>query len=377
MPTTRYAPPGSDPDDAPERHLSSAALRGINIGLNVIVRIAAVRIERERRAMIWLTNYARLQGLTADALSERIGIPQDDIRKALTDPDIDIRTFVRAVEEARANFEKFIPSLVRTAVTRDVVEAIEYAGETPGIVEIIGHNRTGKTESAWYQYLRNLDRALWIDCPEDDSDRTFLFEIARAAGIGTGTNKKPDQIRAQVKAVFGTFGISVLFVDEAHRLWPSNPRTKPKRIEFLRSLVDAGKPPKVSVIVIATEQFAESLEAALDQSTRWAPGQWQGRAQRWVLPETLSDAELSAVARHHAPDAPKEAIDALVLQAKASQGFCGVMVNTIRRARFLGKGKITADTVTRAQIQMAKGTKLEQLAQAKAIGTRLQKGGRR
>jgi hypothetical protein len=374
---TRYAPPGTDPEAAPERHLASAALRGINIGLNVVVRVAAVRTDRERRAMIWLTNYARLQGLTADALSERIGIPQDEVRAALTDPGADIRPFVRAVEAARANFEKFIPSLVRTAVTRDVTEAIEYAGETPGIVEIIGHNRTGKTESAWRLYLRMLDRALWIDCPEDDSDRTFLFEIARAGGIGTGTNKKPDQIRSQVKAIFGEAGVSVLFVDEAHRLWPSNPKTKPKRIEFLRSLVDAGKPPRVSVIVIATEQFAESLEAALDQSTRWAPGQWQGRAQRWVLPETLSDAELDAVARHHAPDAPEEVLRSLVLQAKASQGFCGIMVNTIRRARFIGKGKITRDSVDRAQIQMARGTKLEQAAQAKAIAARLKKGGRR
>lgn len=374
---TRYAPPGANPEAAPERHLSSAALRGINIGLNVVVRVAAVRTERERRAMIWLTNYARLQGLTADALSERIGLSQDDIRSALTDPDIDLRPFVRAVEGARANFEKFIPQLVRTAVTRDVLEAIGYAGETPGIVEIIGHNRTGKTESAWYQFLRLLDRALWIDCPEDDSDRTFLFEIARAAGIGTGTNKKPDQLRAQVKAIFGDPGISVLFVDEAHRLWPSNPRTKPKRIEFLRSLVDAGKPPKVSVIVIATEQFAESLEAALDKSSRWAPGQWQGRAQRWVLPETLSDAELASVARHHAPDAPEEAIRSLVLQAKASQGFCGIMVNTIRRARFIGRGKVTRESVDRAQIQMARGTKLEQAAQAKAIAARLKQGGRR
>ncbi len=374
---TRYAPPGANPEAAPERHLSSAALRGINIGLNVVVRVAAVRTERERRAMIWLTNYARLQGLTADALSERIGLSQDDIRSALTDPDIDLRPFVRAVEGARANFEKFLPQLVRTAVTRDVLEAIGYAGETPGIVEIIGHNRTGKTESAWYQFLRLLDRALWIDCPEDDSDRTFLFEIARAAGIGTGTNKKPDQLRAQVKAIFGDPGISVLFVDEAHRLWPSNPRTKPKRIEFLRSLVDAGKPPKVSVIVIATEQFAESLEAALDKSSRWAPGQWQGRAQRWVLPETLSDAELASVARHHAPDAPEEAIRSLVLQAKASQGFCGIMVNTIRRARFIGRGKVTRESVDRAQIQMARGTKLEQAAQAKAIAARLKQGGRR
>lgn len=374
---TRYAPPGANPEAAPERHLSGAALRGINIGLNVVVRVAAVRTERERRAMIWLTNYARLQGLTADALSERIGLSQDDIRSALTDPDIDLRPFVRAVEGARANFEKFIPQLVRTAVTRDVLEAIGYAGETPGIVEIIGHNRTGKTESAWYQFLRLLDRALWIDCPEDDSDRTFLFEIARAAGIGTGTNKKPDQLRAQVKAIFGDPGISVLFVDEAHRLWPSNPRTKPKRIEFLRSLVDAGKPPKVSVIVIATEQFAESLEAALDKSSRWAPGQWQGRAQRWVLPETLSDAELASVARHHAPDAPEEAIRSLVLQAKASQGFCGIMVNTIRRARFIGRGKVTRESVDRAQIQIARGTKLEQAAQAKAIAARLKQGGRR
>jgi hypothetical protein len=66
-------------------------LRGIQIGLNVITRVARVRTERERSAMIWLHNYARLENLTADALSDELDLSKPDIRAALTDPEADWR----------------------------------------------------------------------------------------------------------------------------------------------------------------------------------------------------------------------------------------------------------------------------------------------
>lgn len=52
MSSTRFAPAGADPDASPERFLASSKLRGIQIGLNVVCRVARVRSEIEARAMI-------------------------------------------------------------------------------------------------------------------------------------------------------------------------------------------------------------------------------------------------------------------------------------------------------------------------------------
>src|ERR1041384_5363250 len=114
---TRYASTPEGSESAPERFLASGKLRGINIGLNVITRVARVRPERERNAMIWLHNYARLENLTADALSDELDLSKPDIRTSLTDPDCEpqlLNKFIRSVETKRKEFESNLPDLVAT-----------------------------------------------------------------------------------------------------------------------------------------------------------------------------------------------------------------------------------------------------------------------
>ena len=91
------------------------------------------------------------------------------------------------------------------------------------------------------------------------------------------------------------------------------------------------------------------------------------------LRDTMSDADLAAVARHHAPEFADGLIASLVEQAKASAGFCGVMVNTIRAARFKARiacaeqehPVVTPELLLAAQAQMARGTRIEALAKQK------------
>ena len=52
--------------------LPDRARTGIEIGLNIVCRVGRTRSEPERRAMIWCANYARLLGLNADQLAERL-----------------------------------------------------------------------------------------------------------------------------------------------------------------------------------------------------------------------------------------------------------------------------------------------------------------
>lgn len=367
---TRYAETPEASEASPERLLASGKLRGINIGLNVITRVARVRSERERGAMIWLHNYARQQNLTADALSDELDLSKADIRAALTDPDADLARFVRQVEAARKKFEAGLPEMVSTKPQRILMEALTLAKTKPCIVEVVGLTRMGKSIPAHNWFQRNaMDCGLFFTCTEDESDRTFLFEMARIAGIGTTGGKKVGQVRPQLRGIFAKNMVRLLIVDEAHFLWPADKRAKPKRIEFLRGLYDMFIPAQVSILVLASPQHTMNMNLALDEHNRWAPGQWDGRVIRYHFPDTMSDADLRAVAKHHAPEFNDGMIDALVMHAKATAGFCGAMVNAIELAKFKAGlrtpgGKVTPDILLEAQKQMVAGTKIAQMAKA-------------
>ncbi len=364
--STRHASP--DAPFSPERGLSSPRIAGINIGLNIVCRTAFAHPEPMRRAMIWLANYAHAHRTTADALSQQIGISKGDIRAALTNADFeDTALFIERVQAFRASWEATLPNtLVETEVTREVNRAMGYALKRTKIIEIVGKTRMGKSESARLHWLRHLDRCLWFDCPEDDTERGFFYELAAALGIGVSSAKKTGLFRAQTKACFGPGGIECLIVDEAHRLWPSDVRAKPKRIEFLRAIYNDGR--GCSVVIIGTPQHTDSLNTSLDLAGRWAPGQYEGRVVRFHLQETMTKPDLRAVARHHAPEATLEAIEALVEQALATQGYCGAMVETIHLARDI-YGSLDIQAITRAQLQQARGSRIEALAKARAANT--------
>ena len=357
MSSTRTAPPNAE--FAPERGLSSPKVAGINIGLNIVIGVCRAHPEPVRRALIWLANYAHnVHRSTADSLSEKLGLPKTDVRAALTNPEFDdLDTVVRQIQKLRAEFEATIPDLVDTAVSREVGLGMSYALKKPKMVEIVGNTRIGKSDCARVHWLRNLDRCLWFECPEDDTERGFFYELAAALGIGVSSAKKTGLYRAQTKGCFGPGGIECLVVDEAHRLWPSDVHSKPKRVEFLRSAYADGR--GCSVVIISTPQHSESLNMSLDNAGRWAPGQYEGRVSRFHLEDTMPAKDLAAVARYYAKGAPAAVIDALVEQALATEGYCGAMVETIDLAREL-YGELSLENVTKAQIRQARHTRIEQ-----------------
>lgn len=368
MPTTRYS---DNPDDfSPERKLASGKLRGISIGLNIVARVARVLPDAERGAMLWLANYATLRDLTADALSEELDLDKAEIRRSLTDPEADRERFCRQVAAVRAAFEKALPALANTAVKRKVTNAIKFADGEPQIVEIVGKTRTGKTVAAHGEYLRRMDRAAWLHCPAHGTDRDFLYALCQSLGVSFSSATKVNQVIPKIEACFGPNRLRMLFVDEGHRLWPNDLRREPKRIEFLRDLWERLG---VSVVILATPQYSESLAQAMDDNPRWAPGQWDGRVQRFHLSDTMSDADLTAVAGHHLDklETPPcgnvrvQIIAQLVEQARSSEGFAGAMVKAIQRATFMAQmeGKaLELAHIKSAQAELARGTRIEQLA---------------
>lgn len=361
MSSTRYNNTG---EFSPEAMQASSKLRGIAIGMNIIIRVARSHPDATRRAIIWLANYANMRGLTADALTHEVDLPKGAIRAALTDPDCeDIDIFRSKVEALRARFEATLPTLVETKVKHEVDRAMRCAARKTKMVEIIGKTRMGKSDCARQFWLRNLDRCLWFECPEDSTTRGFFYTLADRLGIGISTAKKTGLLREQCRACFGPGGVEILIVDEAHRLWPADVRCKPERIEFLRAAYADGT--GTSVVIIGTPQHTESLNGSLESAGRWSPGQYLGRIVPYHLDDTMSITDLAAIAAHYAPGASKAVIDALVEGALISEGYCGQMVNVIELAQddYLEPGQpLTLDAVSDAQLQMSRAARLQRIS---------------
>lgn len=90
-----------------------------------------------------------------------------------------------------------------------------------------------------------------------------------------------------------------------------------------------------------------------------------GRVLRYHLPDTMAEQDLRAVALHHMPEATEPILSALVQQALSSEGYCGAMVNAIRRARIIARGEdkpVTVDIIRIAQAEAARKTRIEKIA---------------
>ena len=381
MSSTRYA---SDPSDfSAERALAHSSIQGINIGLNVIARVSRARTVPQTRAMIWLHNYARLMGLTADQLTRDLALPTVEIRDALTNPAADcIDRFTTAVANLRSQYESRLPSLVKNRIFRTVRSGILEAAQDKVFGIIVGPERIGKSEAFLDTYLREfMDRAILISCPEGRDMRSFTTELAKALGIPLSRAKKNEHYREQISTTFATGAIEAIFIDEVQRIWPSDlERHMPEKIEFLRTLWDQAELQRrarrgthdtggLSIIGCATPQFSTDLNTALDSNRRWKPGQFEGRMRRTYTPETLTENEVRQIARYMAPDFDAAAIDTVTAVSLASPGLLGFLGNVIGKVRFLARDEsrpITPDLINDAARRMLQGTATERKAREAA-----------
>jgi hypothetical protein len=343
--------------------------------------VAHVLPVEERHAMLWLSAYARLRDLTADALGADLRMDQREVRQALPNPEHDRAAFVATVGAVRARFEAelnrrrpadepspfgLLPAfdealcqIADTSISRKVCNAFTMATRKPQIIEIVGKTRMGKSIAGRHRFLGNLHRAAWLHTPKAGNERDFLIGLAVALGVTAPTAYKPGDLIPKLLACFGPNRISVLICDEGHRLWPVDAHVEPKRIEFLRDLNEMRG---VAVLILATPQSSAALADAMRNNARWAPGQWVGRSPAFDLPDTMTNEDLAAVARHHAPDADAEAIEQLVQHAQASEGFCGMMVKVIERARHRTDGApLTAQAVQEAARLVERGARAAQI----------------
>lgn len=388
------------------------------IETHYVITAARRRTPAQAAAMRWLVNYLRITGQDVEALAEsgtgfqpvsgEAGLTLREIREALCFPQASedvISRFTKAVRDLREDFEQriYCPDLAdaaplpnpfrpgsslhdaygpiaKTAVSTTIERALNATLKRGAMAEIIGLTRLGKTVPGARWFLRNMDTAIYCICPPAASERDFLLALASACGVAApDTNMVGANLRARIESAFAQGGYQVLIIDEAHNVWHQAGRRAPVRIEFLRRLHDHLG---VGVGLIATPQFTDGLTASFAGHSQWAPGQYDGRVLNYQLPETLSDADLTNVARHHAPDFDAGLLTELVTFAKASQGYCGAMVNAITRAREAFEDRPTADrlkllTEICKRQQQGRGVEIKaKLAQLAAVTKPLTKIGK-
>jgi len=384
MSSTRTAKT-SDPGHAPERNLSSPAHRPVNISLAIAAQACRIYDPRTRAACLWLANLAansqRIQlcwqerllpdplgtvgRITEADLARKLDLDPHEIYAALTGhEDADLPRFVAAVEKFRKYFESQLPQLVKTADSATIAAAFRTAADEHRIVTVSGKWRHGKTDECQRLWLLNLHRAVWVHCPSDNTERSFICANAAALGISANIAKKTVLLREQIKRALGIGLIDIIILDEAHNLWPSDlADSKPVRAEYVRELRDSLG---VGTLCITTEQFALSLALAVKHNARYAPGQFSGRRAQFPLSDIHTDAEIRSIAKlHGAGRLPDAALPILVEFAKAEEGYLGSMVTAIRQALSLAEnGVVSMDHVAIALKQQRTDERIADLARA-------------
>lgn len=235
-----------------------------------------------------------------------------------------------------------------TAIGQQVYDALEYARATRRMVLIDGNARIGKTFAVKAWCAQNPGRARYVQVPSTNDELGFFRAIASALGMSCGQSWKAVQLRSRIEDVLQTGQLTIVF-DEAHYAFPTSScrTTIPGRINWMMTaLINYG----VGVALVTTPQFIKT-QKAIEHRTSWTSEQLTGRIGHYEkLADTLSDADLEAVAKSLLPTGDARCIKALVLYAKSSAKYLAGIETAVARAKFIAS-RAQREQVTFADVK--------------------------
>ena len=138
-------------------------------------------------------------------------------------------------------------------ISKLISAGLDYAVASGGIVEIIGESGQGKTISGEdWMHRHNSGRTTMVEVPPTGGHRNFL----RAMVSRHGANKNASVIDMEASILRAYNARRVLILDEAHRLIPTERRTNPTTLEFIRHLHDQTGVP---IGLLVTRRFDDQL----------------------------------------------------------------------------------------------------------------------
>lgn len=247
------------------------------------------------------------------------------------------------IEQSRA-------AVAVTAIGKEVCAALDYALASGRLVLVDGLARTGKTFAAKAWCAQHPGQVRYVQVPATNDDFAFYRAVAVSLGVSINLKSKSQELRGRIEETLQSARL-MLVLDEAHYLWPqSNYRhTTPGRVNWLMTaLVNFGVP----VALITTPQFFRSQQE-IEQSTHWTSEQFTGRIGHYQkLPDSLSRADLVAVAKTLLPNGDARCIEALAVYAESSTKYLAGIEAAVARAQYI-TSREQRDKVTLADVKQA------------------------
>ncbi len=250
-------------------------------------------------------------------------------------------------------------AIADTQVSRMVHKAIGIATFAKGLAVVEGDQRTGKSTAARNYCDMHPGEAVFIDLESGGDETSFFRSLARSIGTASSGQLKALELRGKIEDMLQAGHLTVVF-DEAHWLIPisARPKCPPKRLDWVRrSLLDKGVP----VVFVSTPQFDRQC-THYEKHLQWNAKQLRGRITwKELLPATLTEEEVMAVARKIAPAADAPSVVRLAAYALDAQEYLFGIKRVVDIASFFAhqEGRTVA---TRADIKRA----LDQVAPERA-----------
>jgi hypothetical protein len=239
---------------------------------------------------------------------------------------------------------------VTTELGAQVYDTLDYSLQSRRLVLIEGLARMGKTFAAQAWCEQHPGRARYVQVASTNDEIGFYRAVAKALGASINLNSKAQELRLRIEETLQAGHLAIVF-DEAHYLWPNliDARSLPSRMNWIMTaLVNAGVP----VAMISTPQFLKN-QKAMETRTRWASEQFIGRIGHYQkLPDSLSENDLTKVAKALLPEGDAKAIETLVRYAQGSAKYLAGIESAVCRARYLaskdGRERVSFGDVKRA-----------------------------
>ncbi len=199
--------------------------------------------------------------------------------------------------------------------------------------------------------------ARYLEVMANGGERGFIVQLARAVGTdicgSLNNNEYQSRIIEAVQKITRQMPF-VLVIDEAHLLWPQTvkPQGFPHRIQFLKTLQDAG----CSLVLAGTPKFSEYFRKCVEAG--WEGAQFEERILRSYLHTNApSFDDLQKIALALAPVESEETAIALAVDsAFLYKGGPRLLKNLINTALLCSpEGRITAEAMAEAIEELLPG----------------------
>ncbi len=316
-------------DEASDQAESSSAHARINIPLNLENwKTLAPELQAD---LLWFHQHILDEGLGWTAACEAVGYDKSTVFRILkgtyTGSWENITRAIRSykkISTERSTIQR--TEFVENSVSRLVYGGLDYAVANNSITLIEGESGIGKTISArnWKE-ANNHGRSVYVTAPVLGGTKGLLRVIC--AAIGANKNQNMPQMLDSIWRGFNQHRI--LIIDEAQRLLPTDRRSNPVLVEFLRDLHDQRGN---ALALIATSRLSESLKKSEYQFE-----QVLGRIGMPVrLPRKLKAEDFVPVLRQYLKAPSKRLVETaeIIVNSKVIDGDSA---NDLGRMRVLGE----------------------------------------